>query len=68
MGYVPLAMGYVPLAMGYVPLAMGYDVLFVDTRTCNLLYTDLPTCVLVEVGMSWEQVPVCQRRLLPFSN
>ena len=32
------AMGYVPLAMGYVPLAMGYDVLFVDTRTCNLLY------------------------------
>ena len=42
----------ITLAMGYVPLAMGYDVLFVDTRTFILLYTDLPTCVLVEVAMT----------------
>jgi len=39
--------------MGYVPLAMGYDALFVDTRTCNLLYTDLPTCVL---GGGWHDL------------
>jgi len=54
--------------MGYVPLAMGYDVLYVDKGTCMLLYTESPTCVLVEVGMTWEQGPVCQTRLLPFSN
>ena len=69
MGYVPLAMGYVPLAMGYVPLAMEYMIYCLLTQEHAICYTLTYQHVYwVEVGMSWEQGPVCQRRLLPFSN